>query len=108
MPKLNDALAEAVSGTDFMTPEARKFLQRFVDTGDIVKVTEEFYFAREAIDRLIAMMRSYADGSTDRLIDVTSFKEIAGVSRKYAIPLLEYFDRTRITQRAGDKRIVLK
>jgi selenocysteine-specific elongation factor len=41
------------------------------------------------------------------LIDVASFKEIAGISRKYAIPLLEYFDRERITRRAGDKRLVL-
>jgi selenocysteine-specific elongation factor len=43
----------------------------------------------------------------ERLIDVPTFKEIAGVSRKYAIPLLEYFDRERITRRAGDKRIIL-
>jgi len=35
------------------------------------------------------------------------FKELAGVSRKYAIPLLEYFDREKITRRAGDKRLVL-
>jgi selenocysteine-specific elongation factor len=41
------------------------------------------------------------------MIDVPRFKEIAGVSRKYAIPLLEYFDRTRVTVRVGDKRKVL-
>ena len=43
----------------------------------------------------------------ERLIDVASFKEMAGISRKYAIPLLEYFDRERVTRRAGDKRIIL-
>jgi len=42
------------------------------------------------------------------LIDVAAFKELAGVSRKYAIPLLEYFDRARVTRRAGDKRVILK
>jgi selenocysteine-specific elongation factor len=38
---------------------------------------------------------------------VAIFKEIAGVSRKYAIPLLEYLDRERVTRRAGDRRLVL-
>jgi selenocysteine-specific elongation factor len=44
----------------------------------------------------------------DRLIDVPAFKDLAGVSRKYAIPLLEYFDREQVTRRAGDKRLILK
>jgi selenocysteine-specific elongation factor len=38
---------------------------------------------------------------------VAAFKELSGVSRKYAIPLLEYFDRERVTRRAGDKRLIL-
>ena len=40
--------------------------------------------------------------------DVPTFKELAGVSRKYAIPLLEYFDREQVTRRTGDKRVILK
>jgi selenocysteine-specific elongation factor len=40
-------------------------------------------------------------------LDVAAFKQLAGVSRKYAIPLLEYFDRERITRKQGDRRIVL-
>ena len=107
VPKLDEALAAAISGTKFTTQEARKFFQRFLDTGEIVKVTDEFYFSRETIDHLIAMLRKYADGTTDRVIDVPRFKEIAGVSRKYAIPLLEYFDRSKITQRVRDKRVIL-
>jgi selenocysteine-specific elongation factor len=41
------------------------------------------------------------------LIDVAAFKELAHVSRKYAIPLLEYLDRERVTRRAGDRRLIL-
>ena len=41
-------------------------------------------------------------------IDVAQFKDLASVSRKYAIPLLEYFDREKVTVRSGDKRIILK
>jgi selenocysteine-specific elongation factor len=40
-------------------------------------------------------------------IDVARFKEFTGLSRKYAIPLLEYLDRERITRKQGDHRIVL-
>ena len=40
-------------------------------------------------------------------IDVARFKELAGVSRKYAIPLLEYLDRERVTRRVGDERVIL-
>jgi selenocysteine-specific elongation factor len=41
------------------------------------------------------------------LIDIASFKELTGLSRKYAIPLLEYLDRERITRKQGDRRLVL-
>jgi selenocysteine-specific elongation factor len=40
-------------------------------------------------------------------ISVPAFKELAGISRKYAIPLLEYIDRERVTRRAGDERVIL-
>jgi selenocysteine-specific elongation factor len=40
-------------------------------------------------------------------IDVGVFKQLTGVSRKYAIPLLEYLDSERVTRRQGDQRIVL-
>ena len=40
-------------------------------------------------------------------MDVAAFKELTGVSRKYAIPLLEYLDRERVTRRVGDERVIL-
>jgi len=40
-------------------------------------------------------------------IDVAKFKELIGVTRKYAIPLLEYLDRERVTKRVGDEREIL-
>jgi selenocysteine-specific elongation factor len=45
--------------------------------------------------------------STAPKIDVARFKDMTGVSRKYAIPLLEYLDRERITRRVGDERVIL-
>jgi selenocysteine-specific elongation factor len=40
-------------------------------------------------------------------LSVAQFKDLAGISRKYAIPLLEYLDRERVTRREGDQRVVL-
>jgi selenocysteine-specific elongation factor len=40
-------------------------------------------------------------------MDVAAFKQLAGVSRKYAIPLLEYLDREHVTRKEGDARLVL-
>ena len=78
-----------------------------LNSGEVVKISEEFYFTRAAIDELVDKMKALAAGTADRLIDVPKFKEIAGISRKYAIPLLEYFDREKVTSRAGDKRMIL-
>ncbi|MGD9906146.1 MAG: selenocysteine-specific translation elongation factor [Vicinamibacterales bacterium] len=54
----------------------------------------------------LAARRGAAAGATVT-VDVKTFKETYGISRKFAIPLLEYLDRERVTRRAGDVRIVL-
>jgi selenocysteine-specific elongation factor len=60
------------------------------------------------LEELKGKLLAYAaQPSTQRAIDVATFKELAGISRKYAIPLLEYFDRQRVTRREGDRRIIL-
>lgn len=102
VPKLD----EVIDGLGSDRAHARRIFQIVLNSGELVKVNEEFYFLKSVVDELIRRIRDYADKSTDRVIDVPRFKEIAGISRKYAIPLLEYFDREKITRRAGDKRIV--
>ena len=106
-PKLEDALHESIKGTKLNREHARKIFQLLLNSGELVKISEEFYFARTAIGALIEKIKNYAETSADGLLDVPKFKDIAGISRKYAIPLLEYFDREKITRRAGDKRIIL-
>jgi selenocysteine-specific elongation factor len=67
----------------------------------------DLLFHRAALDRLKQAVRSLKeDQQTDR-IDVTAFKDRYQVSRKYAIPLLEYLDRERITRRVGDVRQIV-
>jgi selenocysteine-specific elongation factor len=104
-PALEDALSRAGGGG---REHARKILQLLIDAGTLVRVRDDLLFHRDALERLVAALRSYAEShGPERLIDVAAFKELSGVSRKYAIPLLEHFDRTRVTRRAGDRRLIL-
>jgi selenocysteine-specific elongation factor len=70
-----------------------------------VKVSDELVFHGSALvelRRLIAVQKTKSPK-----MDVATFKELTGVSRKYAIPLLEYLDRERVTKRMGDAREIL-
>ncbi len=108
-PRLEEAVASAVvAGGKLSAAEIAKIVAMLTKQGELVKATDEFLFAAVAVSDLVGKVRKYVDGTTDRLIDVAKFKEIAGISRKYAIPLLEYFDRERVTVRMGDKRLVMK
>ncbi len=107
VPKLEDALNDAKTGTKSDANHARKIFQLLLNSGEIFKISEEFYFAKDEINNLIIKLKEFAAKSSDKLIDVPAFKDLAGISRKYAIPLLEYFDREKVTRRAGDKRLIL-
>jgi selenocysteine-specific elongation factor len=65
--------------------------------------SENLFMHHEALARLRAEI-SELHGQT---VDIARFKQITGLSRKYAIPLLEYLDRQRITRKMGDRRLVI-
>jgi len=107
-PSIEELMTQAGVGAAQRT-HARKILQLLIDAGKIVRVQGDMLMDAGALDGLKRKLQEYgATKEPDRLIDVSAFKELAGVSRKYAIPLLEYFDRARVTRRAGDKRVILK
>ena len=107
-PTVDEALARAGGGPAASSEHARKIFRLLVEDGTLRKVTAELFFHRDALARLVESLREYADArGGDRLIDVAAFKDLAGVSRKYAIPLLEHLDRERVTRRAGDRRLIL-
>jgi selenocysteine-specific elongation factor len=72
----------------------------------LVKLDTLFFHA-DALERLKQDVRALKSQGSAARVDVAGFKERYGISRKYAIPLLEWLDRERITRRAGDARIVL-
>jgi len=104
-PNLSEALARA-GMTGAQQQYGRKVLQLLIDAGTLVRVDGDMLFHRAALDELIAKLRAHAK-QQGPAIDVPAFKDLAGISRKYAIPLLEYLDRQRVTRREGDRRIIL-
>jgi len=73
--------------------------------GRLVRIRDGRLFHAEALEDLKAKLREYA--KTSRTIDVAAFKELAGVTRKNAIPLLEHLDQERATRRVGNVRQIL-
>ena len=72
------------------------------EEGTLVKVKEDLYFHRSVIDDLRNELVSYLKANGE--IDTPQFKGMTGVSRKYTIPLIEFFDATKVTIRVGDTR----
>jgi selenocysteine-specific elongation factor len=69
----------------------------------LVRINAELVFHCDAVNGLLARLAPLRG----QLVDVGEFKALAEVSRKYAIPLLEHFDKRKVTLRDGNKRRIL-
>jgi selenocysteine-specific elongation factor len=99
------ALAEVLAGLQIDKVRAQKIVTLLLREKVLVKISEELVFHKSALEDLWRSVAAHKVKSAK--IDVAQFKELSGVSRKYAIPLLEYMDRTHITKRVGDTREIL-
>jgi selenocysteine-specific elongation factor len=85
---------------------AAKLLQLLLRERILIRINKELVFHSRAVAQLCERVAEYKRTRGANL-PVAEFKQLAGVSRKYAIPLLEYFDRERLTRREGDSRVIL-
>jgi selenocysteine-specific elongation factor len=99
------ALHEVIAGLKVDKARAQKIVTLLLRDKVLIKVSNELVFHRSALEQLRRELMAYKAKSPR--IDVAKFKELTGVSRKYAIPLLEYLDRERVTKRVGDQREIL-
>jgi len=77
-------------------------LSVLVNQGSIIKVKEDLYFHSDAVARLKAQLVDFLKKNKE--ISVVQFKDLTRTSRKFTIPLLEYFDVNRVTVRVGEAR----
>jgi selenocysteine-specific elongation factor len=99
------SLKEVLAGLKVDKIRAQKIVTLLLREKVLIKISEDLVFHQSALmdlRRKIAALKSSAPK-----IDVARFKDLTGVSRKYAIPLLEYLDRERVTRRVGDERVIL-
>ncbi len=97
------SVAEVLAKSGIEPARARNLLALLLREKRLARINDELVFHRSAIDRLRELL---APRKSQRF-NVAAFKEWTGVSRKYAIPLLEFLDREHVTRREGDERLVL-
>ena len=96
------ATEEVIAGAKLPKEVAQDYLGRLQEQGALVRVSREFYFEAAALAKAQADLINYLEKNGG--ITVSAFRELIGTSRKYALPLLMYFDERGITAREGDLR----
>ncbi|MBN1613980.1 MAG: selenocysteine-specific translation elongation factor [Deltaproteobacteria bacterium] len=118
MEDLRGQIAGLYLSAGYAPPTLREILERYPDrraaVGDVlgvmlkeavlVKISEELYFHRDVLTKLREDYKAVL--LRDGKATPASFKELTGLSRKFIIPLMEYFDAAKLTIRAGDHRIL--
>jgi selenocysteine-specific elongation factor len=99
VPATPDVLAK--SGVE--AARARSLLQILLREKRLIRVSDDLVFHHTAMEKLRSLLAAHKGAR----FNVGTFKDWTGISRKYAIPLLEYLDRERVTHREGDERLVL-
>ena len=99
------ALKDVLAGLKIDKARAQKLVTLLLRDKVLIKVSDDLVFHQAAINELRKNLAEQKARAAK--IDVGGFKDLTGVSRKYAIPLLEYLDRERVTKRVGDERVIL-
>jgi selenocysteine-specific elongation factor len=97
------SMVEVLAKSGVEPPRARSLFQILLRERKLIKINEELVFHASALEAL----RDILAARTGTRFSVMDFKTWTGISRKYAIPLLEFLDREHVTRREGDSRIVL-
>jgi len=97
------AVLEVLAKSGVEASRARSLLQILIRDKRLVRINDDLVFHHTAVERL----RGLLSERKGQRFAVPEFKEWTGVSRKYAIPLLEFLDREHVTRREGDQRVVL-
>jgi selenocysteine-specific elongation factor len=115
---LRREIAALYDNAGFAPPTVKEVITKFSDQkeqlenvltvmlkeGTLIRISEDLYFHKDVLQRLRESYKNLLvkDGNATP----ASFKELTGLTRKFIIPLMEYFDMTKLTVRAGDHRIL--
>ena len=94
---------ELLDLTGLEVEDFNEILSYLLEQGRLVKVAENTYFSAEAIEKGKALLEEYF--RTNRELGLATARDLFNSSRKYTLPLMEYYDRIRFTKRVGDVRV---
>jgi selenocysteine-specific elongation factor len=98
------SLADVLNGFKDRKIKAQSIVKLMIKDGELIKINEDLCFTGEALTRLREEYK--AQLVRDGQATPATFKDLTGLSRKYIIPLMEYFDTSKLTVRVGDHRIL--
>lgn len=98
------SLADVLNGFKDRKIKAQNIVKLMIKDGELIKINEDLCFTGEALTRLREEYK--AQLVRDGQATPATFKDLTGLSRKYIIPLMEYFDTSKLTVRVGDHRIL--
>ncbi|MBN2357725.1 SelB C-terminal domain-containing protein, partial [candidate division KSB1 bacterium] len=85
--------------------KVRQLLSALIGLGQIIRLEGDLYFTQKTVKTAENFLRQYAAKQPE--ISVSEFRERLNTTRKYAVPLLAYFDQTGLTERVGDVRKII-
>jgi len=97
-------LTDVINNFNDQKAKAQSIIKLMLKDGDLIKINEDLYFARGPLNKLYDDYKEML--KKDGKATPATFKDLTGLSRKYIIPLMEYFDMSKLTVRVGDHRIL--
>ena len=98
------SVEDAFSQTGGKGNSNRNALQILIDEGALLRLKDNIIYHRHALSEAENLLREHLSQNNE--ITAAEFRDLLGITRKHAIPLLEYFDTARITLRVEDKRVL--
>jgi hypothetical protein len=94
------------SSTELIYNDVNDALWFMVDNGQVVQLNEKYFIFSDDLNKILNKLKKYKRNQGD-LIDIQAFRELTMYTRKYIIPLFEYFDANKITERVENQRKIL-
>lgn len=84
--------------------DARDLLKLLADEGRTIRINDSLHLDKEVVEKVREDLKRHLEEKKE--ITMAEFRDLARTSRKFAVPLMEYFDSLKLTQRVGDKRVL--
>jgi selenocysteine-specific elongation factor len=100
-PPLREELPALLGITE---KDAKDLLKLLAEQGRTVRINDSLHLDKDIIEKIRADLKKYLEEKKE--ITMAEFRDLAKTSRKFAVPIMEYFDSQKLTQRVGDKRVL--